>query len=279
MDAFVTGIWHHYIIVETDDLVLFKSLSGPRRTILEMEALLPPSFHHLTRIPIINNRSLWFSWGTRFMLGWHVQQLVKIEMAFQVSEQGLLYCDSDVFFVRRFDVAGLNNNGRFRFFSSPDKYEESNISNANYIIASGRQLGLKERLFPSSAYVENLITWHRPTVQALCAHIQNISGRSWQLALGRKVIISEYTLYGLFVDRILEDRSHLIYQHEALCKTVWHREVMDDSALEAFCTDVQDPFVALGVQSFAGISVDRLKVQLQKAIARANLGDGKGISV
>ena len=69
MDTFVTGIWHHYIIVEADDLALFKSLSGPRRTILEMEALLQPSFHHLTRIPIINNRSLWFSWGTRFMLG------------------------------------------------------------------------------------------------------------------------------------------------------------------------------------------------------------------
>ena len=158
MDAFVSGIWHHYIIVETGDLALFKSLSGPRRTILEMEALLQPSFHHLTRIPIINNRSLWFSWGTRFMLGWHVQQLVKIEMAFQVSEQGLLYCDSDVFFVRRFDVASLSNNGRFRFFSSPDKYEEGNISNAKYIIASGRQLGLKESLFPSSAYVENLVT-------------------------------------------------------------------------------------------------------------------------
>lgn len=118
-----------------------------------------------------------------------------------------------------------------------------------------------------------------PTVQALCAHIENISGRSWQLALGRKVIISEYTLYGLFVDRVLEDRSHLVYQHEALCKTVWHREIMDDSALDAFCTDIRDPFVALDVQSFAGIAVERLKVQLQKAIARANLGDGKGISV
>ncbi|MEP6828521.1 MAG: DUF6492 family protein, partial [Aestuariivirga sp.] len=257
---------------------LFKPLSGPRRTILEMETLLPRSFHHLMRIPIINNRSLWFSWGTRFMLGWHVQQLVKIEMAFHVSEQGLLYCDSDVFFVRPFDVASLNSNGRFRFFSSPDKYKEANISNAKYVIASGKQLGIKENLFPSSAYVENLVTWHRSTVQALCTHIENVSGRSWQLALGRNVIISEYTLYGLFVDHILEDRSHLAYHHQTLCKTVWHREAMDDAALDAFCADVQDPFVALGVQSFAGIAVERLEAQLQKAITRATLADRNGIS-
>ena len=51
MDSFVSGAWIHYIIVEKVDLALFRSLAGPRRTILEMEALLPSSFHHLARIP------------------------------------------------------------------------------------------------------------------------------------------------------------------------------------------------------------------------------------
>jgi hypothetical protein len=269
MDAFVTGEWHHYIIVETVDLALFKPLAGPRRTILEMEALLPRTFHHVTRIPIINNRSLWFSWGTRFMLGWHVQQLVKMEMAFQVQEDGLLYCDSDVFFVRPFDVAQLAENGQFRFYRTADSFQESDITNPRFSVASARHLGLKGKPFPCPTYVDNLVTWHRPTAQALCAHISQVSGRDWKVALGRDVIISEYTLYGLFAERILQDRSHLKTSHDILCKTVWHRGVVNDAELDDFCDSVTGPVVAIGVQSFTGIATDRLGQQLNRALIRA----------
>ena len=271
MDAFVTGSWHHYIIVETVDLELFKTLAGPCRTILEMEALLPPSFHHLTRIPIINNRSLWFSWGTRFMAGWHVQQLIKMEMAFQLQEQGLLYCDSDVFFVRPFDISSLCKDERYRYFSTVDRYEEKVIPNPKYTTVSARLLGIKENPFPSPTYVDNLVVWHSPTVQAMCAHISQVSGRDWRVSLGREIFLSEYSIYGLFVDHVLKNRSHLKLEHHRLCKTVWHRGAMDDAALETFCSELEASIVALGVQSFAGVKVERLEMQLQKAIQRKSI--------
>jgi Family of unknown function (DUF6492) len=271
MDVFVKGNWHHYIIVETVDLKLFQSLAGAQRTILEMETLLPSSFHHLARIPIINNRSLWFSWGTRFMAGWHVQQLIKMQMAFQLSEHGLLYCDSDVFFVRHFDVSALNENGQYRYFSTSVPIDEDTIPNPKYISVSARILGIKGNAFPSATYVDNLITWHSPTVRAMCAHISNASGRDWRVALGREIFLSEYSLYGLYVDRIFKDHSHLRLDSSTFCKTVWHRGAMDDAALDLFCSEVGGSLVALGVQSFAGIAVERLEQQLQKAIARAEL--------
>ena len=271
MDAFLSGPWHHYIIVETVDLALFKQLGGKHRTILEMEALLPPSFHHIMRIPIINNRSLWFSWGTRFMAGWHVQQLIKMEMAFQLHEQGLLYCDSDVFFVRPFDISVLCKSGQYRYFSTLERYDEKTIPNPKYTTVSTRLLGLKESPFPSPTYVDNLVTWHRPTVQALCAHIAQVSGRDWRVALGREIFLSEYSLYGLFIDHVLKDRSHLRLEHNIMCKTVWNRGAMDDAALEAFCSNISDSVVALGVQSFAGVAVERLEKQLWKAIQREDL--------
>ena len=268
MDSFVSGAWIHYIIVEKVDLALFRSLAGPRRTILEMEALLPSSFHHLARIPIINNRSVWYSWHTGFMVGWHIQQLVKLEMAFRVEEQGLLYCDSDVFFMRPFDIGSLITGGLFRFYRSEKIFEEGVISYPKYSSVSARQLGLAGKPFPCSTYVENLVPWHRPTVKALCNHLAETSGRDWKLVLGRDIIISEYTLYGLFVDRVMKDRSHLKTSHDVLCKTVWNRRAIDDAALDAFCSDLADPVVAVGVQSFAGIAVERLEQQLKKALAR-----------
>lgn len=267
IDAFVSGIWHHYIIVETVDLVLFKPLAGPSRTILEMEALLPSSFHHLARIPIINNRSVWFSWRTGFMIGWHVQQMVKLEMAFQVEEQGLLYCDSDVFFMRPFDIGSLSDSGQFRFYRTEKSFEENTITYPKYISYSARQLGISEKPFPSPTYVENLVPWHRPTVKALCNHLAETSGRDWKQALGRDIFISEYSLYGLYVERIIKDRSHLKTSHDILCKTIWSRGAVDDAKLDEFCSDLKYPIVAVGVQSFAGIAVERLERQLKKALA------------
>ncbi len=271
MDAFLTGNWHHYIIVETVDLKLFQPLAGTHRTILEMEKLLPSSFHHLARIPIINNRSLWFSWGTRFMAGWHVQQLIKMEMAFQLQETGMLYCDSDVFFVRPLDVSSLSENHQYRIYVNPVLANEDTISNPKYISVSARILGIKENVFPSATYVDNLVTWHSPTVRAMCAHITQLSGRDWRVTLGREIFLSEYSLYGLYVDRISIDRSHFRVDHASLCKTFWHRNAIDDTELEKFCSEVSGSLVALGVQSFAGVAIERLEQQLQKAIERAGL--------
>jgi Family of unknown function (DUF6492) len=271
LDAFVTGHWHHYIIVETVDLALFKPLAGPRRTILEMEALLPKSFHHLARIPVINNRSVWFSWRTGFMVGWHVQQMVKMEMAFQVQDEGLLYCDSDVFFVRPFDIESLCENGQFRFYRTRDSYPADTITNPKYTTVSARQLGLVEPLFPSPTYVENLVPWHAPTVRGACARISEVSGREWKQALGRDIFISEYTLYGLYVECVLHTPSQFKVSHDILCKTVWNRGAMNDAALKEFCSDLPEGIVAIGVQSFAGVAIPRLEQQLQLALTRAKV--------
>jgi Family of unknown function (DUF6492) len=269
MDAFVTGPWHHYIIVEKGDLALFKPLNGPNRTILQMELLLPRSFFHLTRIPFVNHRSLWFSWRTGFMIGWQIQQIIKLEMAFRLAETGLLYCDSDVFFVRRFDMANLSENGAFQLYSSVHPFPREQAPNPNYIDASAIQLGLIGDPFPCPSYVDNLVAWHAPTVRALCKHIEKVSNQKWHFALGKNYIISEYNLYGIFVDRILESNIHLKPTALSLCKTAWHKNDVAIVGLERFCTELLPHQVAVGVQSFLGVGVEDLSNELQKSIARA----------
>jgi hypothetical protein len=266
MDAFVTGPWHHYIIVETVDLELFKPLQGPHRTILEMEAILPKWIYHLTRFKIINNRSVWFSFRTGFMIGWQIQQLVKLEMAFQLQEEGLLYCDSDVFFIRPFEISELSSNGKFRYFRSANLLSREFAPHPIYMVTSAKQLGLGKDPFPSRSYVNNLVTWHAPTVRALCAHVENQSGRDWKVTLGRSYTLSEYTLYGLFADRILEDSSHLAPTSTELCRTIWRGKDLPTIQLKDLLSAVPLPQVAVGFQSFIGVSIDELSAQLERAI-------------
>jgi hypothetical protein len=269
MDFFLSGPWHHYIIVEKHDLELFRSLVGPRRTTLEMETLLPKSIYHLTRIPFINHRSLWFSWRTGFMIGWQIQQIIKLEMAFRVPDEGLLYCDSDVFFVRALDVSRLSENGAYRFYASYFNYNKIDAPNPTYIEASAEQLGLTGQPFPSPSYVDNLVSWHAPTVRQLCAHIGKVFGGDWKIALGRHYIISEYNLYGMFVDRLLEDRTKIASTYLYLCKTAWTTEQVKLVELETFCQDLEPAQVALGFQSFLGVKLDPLRAEFQRAKRRA----------
>ncbi len=260
------GPWHHYIIVETVDLALFGGLSGSRRTVLEMEAILPPSFHHLSRIPFVNNRSLWFSFKTGFMIGWQVQQLVKLQMAHELKEEGLLYCDSDVFFIRPFDVNSLMKDGQFYYYSTPAGFRRENAPNPTYLDAASQQLGMGDCAFPCPSYVENSVAWHGPTVRALCEHLEKLHQCDWRVTLGRKFILSEYSLYGLFVDRILHDKTQLKLFSESYCKTAWSTSDVNGLNLDTFCDTLAPPQVAVGFQSFLGVKESALELQLQRAI-------------
>lgn len=266
MDAFVTGEWHHYIIVESTDFAIFKNLGTPRRTILLMESILPAWLHHLASPSLFRNRSLWFGFRTGFMIGWQVQQLVKLQMAFNVSDAGLLYCDSDIFFIRPFNVASLQSNGRFRFYRTDQSFSLDTAPNESYVVSAARQLGLANNPFPCPSYVDNIVAWHRDTAMALCRHIEKLSGRGWMAALGRHYIISEYSLYGLFADRLLADRSHLQDTAKTLCKTVWRGNALTGAELDSFCDSLDPGQVAVGFQSFVGVNTDELLSQLQRAI-------------
>lgn len=268
IDAFVVGEWHHYIIVEAADFAIFKNLGTPRRTILVMESILPPWLHHIASPSLFKNRSLWFGFRTGFMIGWQVQQLVKMQMAFTVSDAGLLYCDSDVFFIRPFNVASLQSNGKFRFYRTSHSFNQDDAPNQSYVVSAARQLGLGSNPFPCPSYVDNIVAWHRTTTIALCRHLEDSSGRGWMATLGRHYIISEYSLYGLFVDRLLADRSHLLETSKNLCKTVWRGNALTGTELDKYCDELDSDQVAVGFQSFVGVNTDELLSQLRRAIDR-----------
>jgi Family of unknown function (DUF6492) len=265
MDAFVTGPWHHYIIVDRIDFELFKPMQGARRTVLVVEDILPPWLQQIKFLRFFIKRSVYFNAPFGFNGGWQIQQLVKLAMAFHLREIGLLYCDSDVFFLKPFDVSTLVTQGKFRFFRSDEIIEKRVRDYSTFLVASSKQLGLGKNPFPGRVYVENLVPWHAQTARNMCTYIAKISGRDWRKEIGSRWVLSEYTLYGLFVERIMKDKSIFFETGQKLCRTAWTKDNLVEVNLDQICDGLSESEVAVGFQSFLGVNVSDLRVQLNRA--------------
>ncbi len=61
-------------------------------------------------------RRVWLSLKTQPLRGWHVQQLRRIAIAAHAKEDVLVFCDSDVAFVKPFDLSAFWRDGKVRLF-------------------------------------------------------------------------------------------------------------------------------------------------------------------
>ena len=275
MDVFLRGSWHHYIIVDQRELPLFNHLTGPRRTVLVEQNILPGAMKYLGRLPFGRKLKLWWSSKTGFMGGWQIQQLLKLQMAYVIKEDAMLMCDSDTFFIRPFDISKLVENGAVRFYRTAHEFSETdNADITKFSNAAFALLDVKAAHFPVRGYVDNMIPWCAPMVRQLCDYISQRQGKAWYLALGRINIFSEYTLYGLYVERLANDHSMLAPTNESICYTIWAMDAEKLQNLESTVKTLPPNIVAIGVQS--NLSIDpKIREQLfQQIIKDTALGDG-----
>ena len=266
MDAFVTGNWHHYVVVDRPHYALFKHLNGPRRTVLLTDDVMPAKMRLLFHLPFVGGRSLWWSRETGLSLGWHIQQMVKIGIASVVKEDGLAYCDSDVFFLKPLDTNSLSQDGRLRFYRNYLRQNLEQIANPEFFNSCLKLLGLPKHAQYFS-YIENLITWRRETVLALCDHLAILNGGKWYRVFRNRLQISEYLLYGLFVDELLQDKNLHNPTSVSLCRTKWSKQNHAEQDVAEFCSGLEGDQVAVGFQSFLGVNVTLLEQQFEKALA------------
>ncbi len=122
-------------------------------------------------------------------------------------------------------------------------------------------LGLGSASWPGPDYINNLVSWRREHVLGFLAHVERLSGRDWVSAIASDRQFSEYLLYGSYVERVvgLDAAGHWADPSE-LCKVYWFSEDMAGfERLESF-EEVLEPWqVAVGVQSFIGQPLDRVR--------------------
>lgn len=258
---FVSPPIPHYIIVDKKDFNLFSQLQNSYTHILTKESILP---WWIWRIPFLKNS--WFSLKTPPIRGWLVQQLIKIGIAHHVKEDILIFVDSDVAFIRSFQVESIIQRDQVRMFSDPESIFDDMETHRKWYDTAAQLVGTEPMPFPGTDYIVQLAMWRRENVLKLCDHIEKISGKSWIETLGSVWNLSEYVLYGIFVESILKEESGHYYDPQDLCHPYWGEESLSEAELQEFFSKILPHHVAIMISAKAGMSVK----QYQKLIQQIN---------
>lgn len=202
VESWVASHVRHYIVVDRRDVPLFRPFASQRTQILVVEDIVP---WWMFRAPGL--RRVWLSLRTRPLKNWILQQIVKISIPGVVSEDVLLYTDSDVFFQARFDPRSLEHGGDVPLFVETGQRGLIRSNDRWHEIAA-RLLGIPvDADGYDTNYIGNVITWRRETAVAMCRRIEEVAGKFWPLVLAPLNAFSEYILYGMFTHRLLGSRS------------------------------------------------------------------------
>lgn len=257
-DRFITESIHHYIIVDRRDYQLFQQLKSKNRTIITVESILPPWIQKFAGIP-----NGWFSFKTLPIRNWLIQQIVKLEIVNHISEDILVFVDSDVAFIRSFSPQQFVKKERVRLFRA--SFAPSSLSNIKTQIkwckTATSLLGLPplatfNRNNPFISYVGNLITWRRDNVLQLHQHIEQITQKSWIEAIANCWSFSEYMLYGIFVEYVLKDSSTHYGNSQPLTHEYWGTTPLNKEQLQQFWQNITPECIAVMISAKSKTPID-----------------------
>ncbi len=254
LDARVTGHTRHLILVEAADVPLFRQLAGPKREIVDERDLLPFWLRPFPDPTTFGRRRIWLSPFGLPLRGWHVQQLRRIALAASLDEEVMVSIDSDVVFLKDFDVGSFSPDGRTMFFRRPDAIAhvlpDLQAVHLEWSRKAGRLLGIAAPETTDTGYVATLIPWRTEAVRAMVETIAAVSGRRWEATLAGTRILSECTIYGRFVDEVEGRIGDYVPMAESLCRMYWAGAPMDADTLARFVDSLEEGQVAAGIQSF-----------------------------
>jgi hypothetical protein len=238
----------HYIIVDNRDLDLFSVLEGARTVIMAVEDVIPKGYFKLPHL-----KSWWFS-SAAFVpaKGWLIQQLVKLSVARMLDEDVQVNVDSDVRFVRPVDASLFVGGGKTRLYRKPGGVFAGMV-HVKWHKNVCRLLGVREETLPIDDYVGNMISWNRQLAIDACAHVEAVTGGPWHCAFTRGRLVSEYLLYGLYVDKIVgRDAADVWLDERSRCHTYWGPGPLPASQVEEFVNAIAEDDVAFSIAGLTG---------------------------
>lgn len=236
----------HVLIVPRRDRDAFAPLAGDRTRLVTVESILPIGARLLPW-----QRRWWLTAGSPPVRGWIMQQVTKLAAIDATERDAVVFADSDVVFVRRFEPGMVFEDGGLRLYRAPGPPPKP--THQRWHAAAGRLLGLEPADGYGADYIGQLIAWRRDTVHALRRRIsQTAGGKPWASVLCNTLHFSEYILYGVFVEHLLHGQGHR-YTDRELCHCSWHHQVRSAADVERFLEQIAPDQVAVLVQSNLGI--------------------------
>jgi Family of unknown function (DUF6492) len=242
----------HWIIVDSRDRATFAGLENATTRVVTTEELLP---RRVRRFELYGtDKNVWLGTRTTPMRGWLVQQLAKFAVALAATEEVLIHADSDVVLIRPFrDAVLTGGDGSLRLFRIPGAIDERLPLHARWHRTAERLLGIRALSLPLPDYIGGLIPWSREIALSLLERVETQSGRDWMRSLARARHVSEYILYGRYVDDVLAQSAGERPAHLSLCRCYWGSHPLTTRELEDFIDAAGPEEVGVMVSAKAGM--------------------------
>ncbi len=263
--AFAPSTATHYIIVDARDMPLFRTLAGDRTVVAAVEDVVPKGYF---KLPF--SSKWWVSVPALYPAkGWLVQQLVKLSAHRIANETLFVNVDSDVRFVRPFDDSLFIRGGKTRLYRLPGGVKPG-MEHAKWHRAVSRLIGVAPDPLPANDFVGNVISWDRRTVLNALDRVEKTTGEAWHVAFTRARQVSEYSLYGLFVDKVVGAQAAGVWLDErSWCHTYWGPAPLNESGVEGFARSMREDDVAISIAGYTFTSPDVTRAATNLAIRLA----------
>jgi hypothetical protein len=229
----------HHVVVPPSDARLFRRYEGARCRVWTHRDLLP---RHCVSVPYaagltISLRRPWLP-----VRGWVVQQIMKMAGTAAIDARAVVIMDSDAVLLRKLTLEQLIHDGRLWHFRRDDGVVAGMNRHLVWHQVARRLLGLPGSVSaPAPDYISPIAVWDPAAVRALMGHIEDSTGQNWIDAVAGELHISEFVLYGVFVDYV---RGGMARFAGPLCHNYYARIPLSHGDARAFAA--QMPAEALG---------------------------------
>lgn len=221
--------WPHWVVVQTEDLPLFKRRDWGRQVRLIATAdVLPPAVEAARRRVAgyphvwakfrrsLNKRYGWFADASRD--GWNVQQLIKLEMASRTEARCWVTLDSDVVVTGQVRETDFLRGEAIALHSQPAG--DHIAFQQKWNLEARALLGLGPQAEEHNT-IAHPFSFSAETTRALLRALEARHGLPWQEVLGamRANSLSEFLLYGLFAREVWQMQG--LFEMPANARTHW----------------------------------------------------------
>ncbi|GAA2212669.1 DUF6492 family protein [Nonomuraea monospora] len=236
----------HHVVVPDSDHRLFARYAGPRCRIWTYAEILP---RRIFRMPLagvwIDPRRPWPP-----LRGWVAQQAVKVAVTALLDAKVVLVADSDVVLVREAVPDLFIQDGQVCMFRMDDGVHELMTDHVTWHRVARELLGLPVSApLPLPDYVSSLACWDPAVVREMQRRITEATGRDWLSAFTSYLQVSEFIVYGVFVDEVLGAAPPV---NPAICHSRWDRTPLDPAGAIAFADLLPPDAVGMMISAKSG---------------------------
>ena len=234
----------HHVVVPPSDAHHFRQYEGARCRVYTHRDLLP---RYCVSVPYAAGLTLNVRRPWPPVRGWVTQQIMKMAGTAALEARAVIIADSDAVLLRELTLDAFIRTGRLAHFRRDNAVTGDMERHLLWHNVARRLLGLPGTVSaPAPQYISPITVWDPAVVRSLLAHIAESTGRDWMDAVAGELHVSEFVLYGVFVDDVLGDVPQFA---GPVCHNYYERVPLSPDEALAFAEEIPTSAVGAMISS------------------------------